>query len=187
MAEIAEAIVEEWLNRQGYFTIRDKRDGNRELDILAVKWEKDKPTCWHYEVQVSSKPISYIAKWPREDQRKYGVPASSARKKSPELIRKHVDGWVKKKFRAPEIHKLLESLAPGVWNEALVHGRVRHQEELDLIEKHGVKLVPFTEVLQDLSKDERKRSGAAGSELTELLRFVKFGQSQPLDISHQNK
>jgi hypothetical protein len=172
LAEIAEVVVQEWLNRQGFFTIRGKRDGNRELDILAVKWDNGKASRWHYEVQVSSKPISYISKWPVEEQRKYGVPASSARKLSPEVLSKHVDVWVEKRFKAPEVRKVRESLAPGAWNEAFVHGNVKSPDELRFIEKHGVKLVSFKRILHDLSTHQKRRTGAAGSDLAELVELA---------------
>ena len=37
MSLLAEAVVEEWLNRQGYFTIRGIKLGNDEIDILAIR------------------------------------------------------------------------------------------------------------------------------------------------------
>ena len=37
MALLAEEIVEEWLNRQGYFTIRGIKMVVHEIDLLAVK------------------------------------------------------------------------------------------------------------------------------------------------------
>jgi Holliday junction resolvase-like predicted endonuclease len=41
MALLAEEIVEEWLNRQGYFTIRGIRLGVNEIDLVAVKFRSD--------------------------------------------------------------------------------------------------------------------------------------------------
>jgi len=41
MALLAEKIVEEWLNRQGYFTIRGIKMGVHKIDMLAVKWRKN--------------------------------------------------------------------------------------------------------------------------------------------------
>jgi len=50
-------------------------------------------------------------------------------------------------------------LAPGVWNEALIHGNVKSVDELHLIEKHGIKLIAFATILQDLSRgNERKHT-----------------------------
>jgi hypothetical protein len=36
MALLAEELVEEWLNRTGYFTIRGLKLGVHEVDLLAV-------------------------------------------------------------------------------------------------------------------------------------------------------
>ncbi|KAF0246445.1 MAG: hypothetical protein FD180_709 [Planctomycetota bacterium] len=52
MSELAEEIVAEWLNRDGFFTIRGQREGNTQIDLLALKWSPAGPQCWHYEVQV---------------------------------------------------------------------------------------------------------------------------------------
>ena len=41
MALLAEEIVEEWLNRQGYFTIRGIKMGVQEIDLLAVQLPMD--------------------------------------------------------------------------------------------------------------------------------------------------
>ena len=37
MALLAESLVEEWLNREGYFTIRGVKHGVGEMDLLAVR------------------------------------------------------------------------------------------------------------------------------------------------------
>jgi len=37
MSLLAEEIVEEWLNRDGYFTIRGIKLGVHEIDLLALK------------------------------------------------------------------------------------------------------------------------------------------------------
>jgi hypothetical protein len=37
MSLLAEVVVEEWLNRRGYFTIRGVKLGNDEIDILAIR------------------------------------------------------------------------------------------------------------------------------------------------------
>lgn len=47
MALIAEEVVEEWLNQQGYFTIRGIKIGVHEMDILAVKFEGSKSDLRH--------------------------------------------------------------------------------------------------------------------------------------------
>ena len=58
MALLAEELVEEWLNRQGYFTIRGIKIGVQELDLLAVRFKDGKSECRHIEVQASMRPMS---------------------------------------------------------------------------------------------------------------------------------
>ena len=60
MSLLAESLVEEWLNRAGYFTIRGARFGVNELDLLAVRPGPSGPEVRHIEVQVSTNPIAYI-------------------------------------------------------------------------------------------------------------------------------
>ena len=40
MALLAEEIVEEWLNRNGFFTIRGIKVGVYEIDLLAIGFKK---------------------------------------------------------------------------------------------------------------------------------------------------
>jgi len=67
MALLAEEIVEEWLNRQGYFTIRGIKIGVQEIDLLAVKaLHSGCVECRHIEVQASMRPVSYISAVPKK-------------------------------------------------------------------------------------------------------------------------
>jgi len=74
MALLGEVVVEEWLNRQGYFTIRGVKIGVQEIDILAVKLDpKGQHECRHIEVQVSTNPIAYVSKVPKKIQKARGI------------------------------------------------------------------------------------------------------------------
>ena len=60
MALLAEELVEEWLNRQGYFTIRGVKLGVDEIDILAVRFlEGGELEYRHVEVQASMRPPKF--------------------------------------------------------------------------------------------------------------------------------
>ena len=85
MALLAEEIVQEWLNRLGYFTIRGVRLGVDEIDLLAVRFVEGLPECRHIEVQASMRPISYISRVPKVDQRA-GVRPNSASRTDQQLI-----------------------------------------------------------------------------------------------------
>ncbi len=63
MALIAEELVEEWLNQQKYFTIRNLKSGQNEIDLLGVKLNgKSKNQLVHVEVMVSHSPMSWICR-----------------------------------------------------------------------------------------------------------------------------
>jgi hypothetical protein len=65
MALLAESLVEEWLNRDGFFTIRGVKPGVDETDPLAVRPQPDgRVIGWHVEVEVSFRPIGFIARKP---------------------------------------------------------------------------------------------------------------------------
>ncbi len=97
MALLGEEIVEEWLNRQGYFTIRGIKLGNDEIDILAIQPLADgKHDCRHIEVTISINPISYITKVPAAIRKATGVGAHNAKKRgSSTFVMGKRSKWVK--------------------------------------------------------------------------------------------
>ena len=82
MALIAEEVVEEWLNQQGYFTIRGIKLGVQEMDILAIKLNDEAADLRHYEVQASVNPVSYISSVPKAIQKSEGRHANSAKSRT---------------------------------------------------------------------------------------------------------
>ncbi len=159
MALFAETLVEEWLNRRGYFTIRGAKGGLLEMDLLAIRYrEDDEPEALHVEVQASTGPISWITKWTPELQRRLGIGANNARKRTDGQMSECVEGWISKKFRDPRVEKVRHELWPGAdWQFTLVHGAVRYPEELQAIGDRGVVLVELSVVLDELM--DRKGEG----------------------------
>jgi Holliday junction resolvase-like predicted endonuclease len=51
MALVAETLVEEWLNRMGYFTIRGAKTGQGKIDLLAASFHE--PEALHVEVSLA--------------------------------------------------------------------------------------------------------------------------------------
>lgn len=169
MALIGEAVVEEWLNRQGYFTIRGLKLGHHEIDILAVKPNtRGTPECRHIEVQVSANPVSYISDVPKGKQ-KTGTRPNSAKKRTQAELRQGIKEWIEKKFDHPDKNELRMSLCCGKWTRELVVNAVRHPEELELLSKEGVKITYLTTVLQELRQNAMLISGANGKDLLELM------------------
>ena len=168
MALLAEEIVEEWLNRQGYFTIRGIKMGVQEIDLLAVKWSADgKAECRHIEIQASMRPISYISRVPKEGQ-KAGRAANSAKRSDEELVT-GVAEWVEKKFRRSDKRTLMSKLWQGEWSSELVVNVVKSDHELSLIAGHGIKIHALSDIVSSLANERFIIGSASGADIVDLI------------------
>jgi len=167
MALLAEEVVEEWLNQQGFFTIRGIKIGVQEMDILAIRQNAESVDLRHYEVHASVNPISYISRVPKAVQKATGRGSTSAKKRSIEELRVGVDEWVEKKFRMEKKAVLREKLWPGNWSYHFVINKVRHVEELDIFRGTEVEIIRLSAILEEL----KASSGytAAGKDLIDLM------------------
>lgn len=169
MALLAEELVEEWLNRQGYFTIRGIKVGVHEIDVLAVKPTATRLECRHLEVQVSIRPVSYITRVPIEIQRSTGRIANSSKLRSDDELRQGIDEWIAKKFGHKDKVRIRNVLAPGPWSRELVVHIVKHPEELDLIRAAGVTVHQLFSIVQELKTSSLLLEGAVGAHLSDLV------------------
>ena len=169
MALLAEEIVEEWLNRQGFFTIRGIKLGVHEIDILAMKLGEDGPICRHLEVQASIRPISYLCSLAKSLQKSTGRAPMSAKQRTKEELKLSVREWVQKKYHLDRKRALRESLYPGNWSFELVVHKLRHSEELEYINKEGIVVHKLSDVVDDLSKSNFTIKSAAGADLVDLI------------------
>ena len=134
MSLLAESLVEEWLNRAGYFTIRGARFGVSEMDLLAVRQSADGLKATHIECQVSTNPIASISPFSDADVKTYGKLKTSAWMRPPAVLEACVAGWIEKKFTsASEVAARNKAWRGLDWSYELVHGVVRHPSELDFI------------------------------------------------------
>ena len=168
MALLAEEIVEEWLNRQGYFTIRGIKMGVQEIDLLAIKWQTDtKVECRHVEVQASMRPVSYISRVPKEEQKNGRAPNSA--KRSDEELKQGVAEWVEKKFHRSDKKALMAKLWNGEWSSELVVNVVKSEHELNLISNHGIKIHSLSDILSSLAKERFVIGSAGGADIIDLI------------------
>jgi len=72
VALLAEELVEEWLNRAGFFTIRGVKIGVHEMDLLAIKATQGGLERRHVEVQGSVNRVSYLLRLSKADQKVTG-------------------------------------------------------------------------------------------------------------------
>lgn len=110
---IAEEVVEEWLNQQGFFTIRGIKIGVNEMGILAIKQVEGGVDRRHYEVKASINPVSYISFAPKMIQKAEGQAANSAKTRSFEELQTGVNEWIQKKFPDQQKAGLRQQLSAG--------------------------------------------------------------------------
>lgn len=162
MALLDEQLVEEWLNRKRFFTIRGIKCGLGEIDLLAIRPGPDSFECWHVEVQISFRPMSYIGGGP------------NARRRTPDDVRAGIAEWVEKKFTGAAKSSKRSSVLPGVsWKFVLVHAEVRHKEELELLRDFGVELVSYRQILDELLQEADTHSSSVASNIADILRFTR--------------
>ena len=172
MALLGEKVVEEWLNRQGYFTIRGIRLGVQEIDLLAFSpHDKRPPQCRHVEVQVSTNPISYISKVPKETQRARHIGPDNAAKRTVAELRQGIAEWIAKKFGHPKKVELLNRLFPGEWSRELVVNAVKHPDELDMFREAGITVLHLKDIVDDLAHTDTLIQAAAGNDLFNLMQL----------------
>lgn len=163
MALLDEQLVEEWLNRKQFFTMRGIKCGVDEIDLLAVKYSAEGVAQhWHVEVQVSYRPIGYIGG------------DTNARKRTREEIEVGARLWVEKKFtHAKKCAKRSEILPNAVWRYVFVHGEVKDAYNLECIERLGVTLIPYRLVLEQLRDGAKSSSSSIASNIVEMLNYIK--------------
>jgi hypothetical protein len=188
MALLAEQLVDEWLNRNGFFTLRGIKKGVEEIDLLGIRERQSRIEGWHVEVQVSFRPVSYIGKLSRAEQERHGAKsANSAKRRPPQLIAETIQAWVQKKFKSPKKQQMRDQCWPGIkWDYKLIHAKVFDPSELSFIEKHEVKTIPLHKILVDLySHKPGELFGAAGTDIAELIRYFADNLERKIDLFPQ--
>jgi len=172
MALLAETLVDEWLNRQGFFTVRGVKQGVHEIDLLGVKPVENGLEARHIEVQVSFRPIGYICPLAKEYIPSFSKNKTSAKARSKQMIRPCVEAWIEKKFTSNAKSRMREATWPArTWKYAVVHGVVREPAELEVMRSAGIETIALHEILADLRHIEGKFTGGAGTDIAELIEY----------------
>jgi len=149
-----------------------KNAGIDEVDLLGVRpVANGQLEAWHVEVQISFSPIAYISQLCKAERERSGRKGGSAASRSFEVLEESVAEWIQKKFDSPRKCKLRNDVWPGLeWKKVFVHAVARHPQELKLIEKHNVTLIPFRAVLIHLTS-EKGLTGASGTDISDIIRY----------------
>ncbi|TRY29801.1 hypothetical protein [Aliiglaciecola sp. M165] len=172
MALLAETLVDEWLNRNGYFTMRGLKLGVQEIDLLGVKSVSYKASARHVEVQVSLRPVAYITPLQKQHIPSFAKAKNSAKKRPKTIIEESVAAWVEKKFTSLNKNKVRDAKWPDCeWEFMFVHGVVIEEYELEVMRSLGINTVPLWHVLRDLKHAPGVITGGAGTDLAELIEY----------------
>lgn len=174
MALLAEEIVEEWLRRDGYFTIRGIKLGVHEVDLLAVRPNGEKWECRHVEVQASINPVSYLSRVPAADQKAAGLKSTSRKLRTDEQLKQGIQEWIAKKFDHPAKVALMDRLVGsgirvGPWKRELVVHRLAFEQEATLLEESGVRIIRLSHIVQALRSPGGVIAKAGGADFLDLL------------------
>jgi hypothetical protein len=172
MSLLGEEVVEEWLNRGGYFTIRGIKVGVDEIDFLAIRpLPNGQCERRHIEVQLSINAISYITKVPADIRKQTGIGARNAKKRDVAQLTQGVHEWVEAKFNQLRKAALRQHLCAGDWTKELVVGSVKHEEEIDLLKKAGVTVHRLKDIFIEMSQKSTVK--AAGTDLCDLMSVMR--------------
>jgi hypothetical protein len=183
MALLAEELVEEWLNRQGYFTIRGIKVGVHEMDLLAIRLFGGEIECRHVEVQCSVNPVSYMTQLSKEDCKLTGRGSTSSATRSSEELARSADQWIAKKFQHCEKVKVMNRLATGSWSMELVVHRLKHEEEVVLLEARGIKVHRLDDLIAQLSRGGTPIQSCSGGNLLDLVFLGRYAESSQRKVS----
>lgn len=162
MAHLSESLVEEYLNRKKFFTIRGAKQGVGESDILGIRRLGEKIEGLHVEVQTSFRPVSYLSN-------------SNAKKRNDEEVSEQMKLWIEKKFTRMTKSTLRESIFPGIeWRYVFVCARLKDEREKNHIIDAGIEVIPFGEILAFLIRKVKKGefTTSSGGDLVEVMRYL---------------
>jgi hypothetical protein len=173
MALVAETLVDEWMNRKAFFTVRGIKDGIDEIDLLGVRPLNGGLEGWHAEVQVGFRPIGYICKLTDELAQRFGKKPTSAWQRPAGAVRECAQAWVARTFTHAKKRAAREHAWPGIsWRNLFVHGVVREPDELQAIRSEGIELIPSHTILDELChQTDQGFPAAAGTDLAEIVAY----------------
>lgn len=152
--------------------MRGLKHGVHEIDLLGVRANKLGVEARHVEVQVSLRPIGYISPLLPEYIPSFAQSKTSAKVRPKEIIEPCVEAWVKKKFTSPDKARVRQAKwADSDWQLIFVHGVVKDEYELTVMQELGIKTIPLFTILNELKHAPGKITGGAGTDFAELIEY----------------
>ena len=143
-----------------------------ETDILAIRYQEPAVEGLHIEVQTSFRPVAFLSNG-----------NAGASNRTDQQVQEEMQIWIHKKYLSPTKAALRRSVWPGItWRFVFVHAILKDSRELESIRQANIELLPFEDVLRDITLPTKKRdfTASAGGDVSEILRFYR-------DTTTQNK
>ena len=170
MSLFSEQLVEEYYNRRRFLTIRGAKQGVGETDILAIRHQTGGVEGLHIEVQTSFRPVAFLSNG-----------NAGAGNRTDEQVQEEMQAWIHKKYLSPTKDALRQSVWPAItWRYIFVHARLKDERELESFKRAGIELLPFEDVLRDITLPTKKGgfTASAGGDVSEILRFYRDTHQQ---------
>jgi len=139
--DAAEEMVSGCYQSMDYFVISGVRIGVKEVDLLAIRLDKDGHIGErvHIEVQVSANPVGVL-----RNKSGLGKTGHNPRKSARE--------YVQKKFNDRKVVRRVEEIfCRQPYSKVFVHGKINKLEQLEEMKKMGIKCIPIGQLVKESS------------------------------------
>jgi len=128
-------VVNFWLNRKGYFTVNNLKSGNKDIGILALKFDKGSLTkVMHVEVNCSITGFT---------EQNYVMDALIDEKFDDKNLIDTIKGYTQKISKDVEIE-----------NVAVLNSLPKDKDEIAMkLEKDGIMMMEFEDIISDVMKE----------------------------------
>lgn len=142
-----------------------------ETDILAIRYQQPAVEGLHIEVQTSFRPVAFLSNG-----------NAGAGSRTDQQVQQEMQVWIHKKYLSATKAALRQSVWPAImWKYVFVHAVLRDSRELESLRQAGIELLPFEDVLRDITLPTKKRgfTASAGGDVSEILRFYRDRATEP--------
>jgi hypothetical protein len=121
VALLAEEIVEEWLNREGYFAMRRIKLGVQEMGLLDRYVQRPEDLeCPTLKCERRFGPSAMSPAYPKLSSRQRAARPAAPKHARSEELRHGIIEWITKKYDHPKKQRVRNQLAPRPWSRELV-------------------------------------------------------------------
>ena len=113
--------------------------------------------------------MSYITDVPKAIQKETGRKPKSTKQRTTEELRVGIQEWVHKKFNLKSKSQLRKQLYPGDWSFELVVHKIRHPDELELLQATGIRIHHLRDIVDELANTNMVIGSASGASLVDLV------------------